>query len=186
VGHYTKVALATFAATVLMAVAVTDDAGAQLFSFSNWSFRVVFTAIEFTNPSGFGTVRCPVTMEGSFHSQTISKVEAALIGHVSRATMAEASCTSGPATIKQETLPWHIGYNGFRGILPSIKSVRLALVGFAFVIREPFGSICQARGDPEHESRGEGIIETGEITNIVPDEAPNIPITNCVSSSGRF
>jgi len=184
--HHGKLTLATLTATITLAAALTATAAARSFSFSNWNFRVVWTSIEFTNNTGFGTVRCPVTLEGSFHSQTISKVEHALIGQVSRATVAEASCTAGPVTVKQESLPWHITYNGFRGILPAIKGIRIFLLGPTFDIRGPFGEVCHARTDPEHQTAGEGIIGAGEIQNVVPDQTPEVPTNNCVTAAARF
>ena len=184
---HSKLILAGLTASLLMAIAISGTATAQTFSLNNMNFRVVWRTLEFKNETGLGTIRCPVTLEGSFHSQTISKVEKALIGQVSRGTVGSASCTSGPATIDQESLPWHITYNGFRGILPRINSIRLLLSGPRFQLREPFGATCQASADTAHEARGEAFLNaSGEVTTIRPDRTPNIPLTGCAASNGRF
>jgi hypothetical protein len=187
--HHTKLILASLTATLAMAIALTGTASARSFSFSRWNFRVVWTSLEFSNSTGFGAVRCPVTLEGSFVEATIAKVEKALIGRASRATIAEASCTGGRATVTQTSLPWHITYNGFRGRLPNINSIRLLLSGITFDIKSNLlAQTCHVTADTEHEARGESILNeaTGEVENLVPDTAPNIPITGCAATSGRF
>jgi hypothetical protein len=181
--HTCKPVLVALAATLALAVAVSGTASARVFSISNRNFRVTWGEVEFSNPSGFGTVRCPMTLEGSFHSQTISKVEKALIGYVNRATFRETACTGGPETVNQASLPWHLTYNGFRGILPRINSIRLLVNQLEIRIREPFGWICNARAEANHEARGEIILNTnGEATNLVPDPGPQIPVTGCFAT----
>jgi hypothetical protein len=82
-----------------------------------------------------GTIECHVTMEGSFHSRTISKVLEALIGYITRATVDSTNCTGGSARSLTETLPWHIRYGGFTGTLPTITSVNTRLIGFNYLIQ---------------------------------------------------
>src|SRR5438270_9952949 len=116
--RHSKLLIAVFSATVMMALAVSSASAAHL-STGNQNFRTVYTSLNFAEPSGFfGTISCRVTMEGSFHSATIAKVIGSLIGYVTRATA--ATCTGGGATINQPSLPWHVRYGGFTGTLPSI------------------------------------------------------------------
>jgi len=79
-------------------------------------------------------------MEGSFHSATIRKVLEALIGYIPRAT-AGRPCTGGAMTVNQASLPWHITYEGFKGILPTITEILLLLKNFNFTT-EAFGVRC--------------------------------------------
>jgi len=193
--RHTKIIVASLAATFLMAVAV-GSASANRLSISNPNFRVTYRSLEFTEANGeIGTVKCPVTLEGSFHSGTIRKVEHALIGHVTRASVAAASsCTGGSATVLQETLPWHIQYMGFTGTLPIIQSVRLLLAGAAFKlhIRLLFEFFCLARTETNQPAGGEALVEGGgNLTNLTPDPNASIPLTSaggsgCPSTSGHF
>jgi hypothetical protein len=185
---HSKLILASLTATMAMALALSGTASARVFSIDNMNFRVVWRSLEFIDAGGLVTVRCPVTIEGSFHSQTISKVEKALIGHVSRATVAEASCSGGRATVHQTSLPWHITYNGFRGILPRINSIRLLLYGPAFQIFSGFQT-CTATTTSIQEARGEAIIDTTthQIVNIIPDPNPQIHTNEgCFITQGMF
>lgn len=185
-----KLILAGLAASLLMATAV-GSASARVFSLSNRNYRIVWTSLEFIEPSmRFATVRCPVTFEGSFHSSTFSKVENALIGHVSRATVAGASCTGGRATIHQESLPWHATYRGFRGLLPRISSIRISLKGPRISIFEPtFTLTCIGTATTEHPAVGEALVEENaggrEIVNFSFDESL-IPVNGCIANNVKF
>jgi hypothetical protein len=117
-------------------------------------------------------VACPVTIEGSYHSATIRKVRGALIGVITRAVINgnNPPCEGGRATILQETLPWHITYDEFMGMLPNINrfssDVRGIAVRFAVVILG-FSNIClyKDQGRPE-ENVAQLVfrdIETGEV-----------------------
>ena len=188
---HNKLILASFAATLMMALAVTGTASARSFSITNRNFRVIWTSLEFTNETSFGTVRCRVTMEGSFHSSTISKVEKALIGHVSRANVAGERCTGGSATIDQTSLPWHVTYSGFTGTLPTtIRTIRVLLNGPRFEIREGgiFRLLCRATVETNNQARGEIILTANEeAANISPDINTNIPLTGAgCPENGRF
>jgi hypothetical protein len=186
-------ALAALSATLLMTLAVADVSANRL-SVTNARFRIVWRSIEFRNAGFPGEARCPVTLEGSFHSSTMSKVADALIGHISRASVASASCTGGSATILQESLPWHVAYKGFRGTLPEITSVRLGLIGVWIVIRiNSTLSLCLVRSTSASPVLGEagveiggnfGVFRTQELTQI-PEIAPN-GAGECPTANARF
>jgi hypothetical protein len=185
--RYTKLVLAAFAATLLMSLAVTN-ASANRLSASGHNFRTVWRTLEFAGAGGgFGATRCPVTLEGSFHSNTIKKVEKALIGHISRASVG-SPCTGGSATITQSSLPWKIDYNGFTGTLPAIRTI---LVGAAFRIAKTviFTFTCDSTTTEANPSEGETIIQGGgNILNTQPDPNTSIPTTgaSCPESQGIF
>jgi hypothetical protein len=162
-----KLILAGLAATLLMSLAVSAASASRL-SISNKNFRVTWTELIFTGPAGEGFVTCPATMEGSFHSATIRKVEGALIGHISRASVASASCRGGSATFNQASLPWHVTYLGFIGSLPKIELIILLLQGVNFTV-EVSGIRC-GYGRPEDNARGNANVEAGgAITSFRPD-----------------
>jgi len=110
---------ATAALALLAALAATSSA--RSFSSTSNTLRATWTRLEFTNELGFGTVSCPITLEGSFHSRTIAKT-AELIGAITRVDI-RRPCTGGEATARTETLPWHFTYFGFIGNLPNITSI---------------------------------------------------------------
>jgi hypothetical protein len=117
------------AASVL---ALAASAAARRFALNNQSWVSVWTNIE-VEAAGFN-VRCPLTLEGSFHSAIIEKVSGALIGYVTNAQIRVSVCTGGSVTILSETLPWHIRYDRFMGTLPNITGIRIQLVGAALAI----------------------------------------------------
>jgi hypothetical protein len=174
---HSKLILASLMAT-LMALVVSGVASARVFSISNRNFRIVWTSLQITNNFAIHPTRCRVTLEGSFHSQTISKVEKALIGYISRASVAGANCVEGSATIHQESLPWHITYNGFTGFLPEILTIGILMTGMRFQIRTFFSPICTATVDATHPVRGEILVGVTEASNLTLFSG-RIPTTGC-------
>jgi hypothetical protein len=90
--------------------------------------------MEMATTGGIGAIRCPLTMEGSFHSATFAKVIGALIGQITRSTSVAGACSGGSLTINQEALPWHLRYRGFRGVLPTIIGIDLSIIGFKYTV----------------------------------------------------
>lgn len=104
----TKHILTALIATAVLG-ALVANAAANRIALSTPSFRATWTNLEWQAAGGLFTIRCPVTIEGSFHSNTISKVLEALIGYVTRAAVgAPAACTGGTVTMLTSVLPWHI------------------------------------------------------------------------------
>jgi len=137
----TRCGIATVMAVAIMAC-VIGSASARSLSVTNRNFRVTWTPLTYSEPFAFFSVRCNVTVEGSLHENTISKVIGSLVGYVTRAAVAHP-CTGGEgwawngtegALTGASTLPWHITYQGFTGTLPNIASVRLSMRGFKFSI----------------------------------------------------
>jgi hypothetical protein len=89
--------------------------------------------MNFTGTFGV-TVSCPVTLEGTVHTWTISKISGLLIGYITRAISGETSCPGGTARMLTETLPWHTQYVAFTGTLPNITSYSVLFTGAAFQI----------------------------------------------------
>jgi hypothetical protein len=77
------------AAFVLAAFVAT--ASAQRFETSNQGIRATFAELR------FGTIeeiegRCPVTVEGTFHSRTIAKNGESLVGYITRGILNRSAC----------------------------------------------------------------------------------------------
>jgi len=173
--------LAAISAAVALG-ALVGSASANNLSLSNQRFRTTWSALEFIASSTSTTVRCAVTLEGSFHSATIRKVERALIGHVT-AAMVRRPCTGGTAwahngrevnevlgnTVLPQTLPWHVTWEGFTGTLPNISSVRILLSEAAFTIRAGlFGinTLCVYRTGASGNATGTIALAAGVAQSI--------------------
>ncbi|HEX4806346.1 MAG TPA: hypothetical protein VFU94_10635 [Conexibacter sp.] len=170
-------ALAGLAATLTMALAVSS-ASANNISMSHGLSRLIWSILEFKG--GFGTVRCAVTLEQSFHEATIRKVIGALMGYVTRASV--GTCSAGSATVLTETLPWHIQYGGFTGILPDFNGIMLRLIGASFNVLDPiFRQSCLLRTEQNHPGVviAEGITwdrsGNGIISRAAADGSARIP-----------
>jgi hypothetical protein len=134
---YTRTLLALIGATVLLS-ALTSAASANRLSITNQNIRSTWTNMEFLEPLGQRVI-CSVTLEGSMHSATISKVAGALIGYITRGTLTNP-CVGGNATILQATLPWHVRYLSFEGVLPNITRFVVNVIGSQFRVRGNFGT----------------------------------------------
>ncbi|HZV72370.1 MAG TPA: hypothetical protein VFF79_01525 [Conexibacter sp.] len=123
-----RTTLALVGAVVTLAMALTaGSASANRLSLGNNTFRITWSALRFIEEAGFvvGEVRCPVTLEGSFHERTFRKTRGALIGYVTRTNTNVAGCVGGAANFLPESLPWHIRYTSFTGRLPAITGIRV-------------------------------------------------------------
>jgi len=138
-----KLVIAGLTASFVMAFAATDASARNLSISHTALFNGIWRQLRFT-ASTATVAQCDLTLEGSFHYRTMSKVLHALIGHITRARI--NNCTHGSATVLSSRLPWHITYEGFEGTLPDITAVRLLLTGAELRIHEPvFGTECLAR-----------------------------------------
>lgn len=184
----TKLVVAAASAALVMALAV-GAASANRLSISHGNlWRGVFRPLRFQS-GGLTAASCNVTLEGSFHSATIRKIERLLMGHITRALI--GPCDSGSATILMEALPWHVQYAGFHGRLPIIEGgFDIDIIGLSIQIRDAiFGSICLARSteaepagaiaEPEAEEAG----GNRPIKALVANTAPRI---RCGTISGEF
>jgi hypothetical protein len=176
-----KLALASLSAAVMLA-ALVGTASAQRFEITNQGIRATFPNLRFSNTVATGglEVICPVTIEGTFHSRTITKVVDQLVGYITRAILNEPRCvffngTEG-VSIQTSSLPWHIRYESFTGALPEISRInlRLALVGF---ILRAFGVNCLFRSSATSPARGwvERNPATKQVTNITAERNTTIP-----------
>ncbi len=186
---HVKLAIAALIVAAALA-ALVGSASAGRLSTGNQSVRVAWSSLEFT--AGGTVVRCGLTLEGSFHSRTIAKVERGLIGYATRAIL-QKPCTNGTVfayngtevlsgTTLPNTLPWHITYEGFAGTLPAITSLRLLLSGARF-LAEILGTRCVYTTGAGGNITGTATRDTttGVVDNlrasgsVTPDENPFCP-----------
>ena len=164
------------AATTLLALLATA-APARNFSISNQNFRVAWSEIEFATE--IATIRCAITLEGSFHYRTLIKRERILIGYIT-AAVARRPCTNGEAWSANgreahprlgtlaNSLPWHVTYEGFAGTLPNITDIRFLLRGGRFKVHCAFNTIG-LYGDANDNITGRAFREAGgAITTLEP------------------
>ena len=163
-----KGSMAGYIASVLFGVLViSSSASATRLSLSAETFRVRFATVEFMGGVVGANSRCPLTLEGSFHARTLSKVAGLLMGYVTRATL--GSCQGGLLIVLSETLPWHIQYRSFTGSLPFILELNTYIVGMALLVRgEIFEAECLIRSSAAEPVLGSYMREiTG--TNLVTE-----------------
>lgn len=153
-------------------------------------------------------IRCPMTLEGSFHSSTIAKVSGALIGMVTRAAVAEARCATvvrtyeegvfeeapseGRLQVLTATLPWHVRYLSFSGSLPAITEIGLSVVGAHLrIFGLPGGAACLYVSSEASPMRYRATVEGGSLSRLLGDEASRrVPLIegspSCFSSGLGF
>jgi hypothetical protein len=198
----TRLLLTGLIAALALSAAVTT-AHARRIELSNQRIRAVWTATEPLQLIGAFEVaiRCRVTIEGTFHSRTLSKVSGQLVGYITSAAV-QRPCTNGEAWVQNGTeeippgsglhpnsLPWHILYISFRGTLPNITNIRLSLREVGFLVRGPFSTSCLYRTTNTSPAMGEIEVSAGEVTGLTPDETVPIPPFTTLEgfcSSGRF
>lgn len=186
-GTRTKLVLAGLAAALAMAVAV-GSASANWLSVSHGNLlRAEWSSLEL-GAVGVVAVRCPVTLEGSFHSATFAKIMNKLAGYITRASV--GMCATGHVTALAETLPWHIIYRGFRGTLPFITNVVAGIIGAAFRVSNSVTGECLMRTTIEHPAEAimEEPVAEGSAGNRIfrtmrASEGPTIP---CGGFSANF
>jgi len=155
-----KLLLAVASAGLLLA-ALGSAASARRLSFSSNAPTTSFRELRFVSDLGSST--CPVTLEGSLHVNTISKVAESLIGSITRTRL--GFCQIGTATIPAETLPWHVRYSSFGGLLPAISRVNVNIIGFTMKYRDTsIGLLCTIRSTATEPLIGTYNVSGGVIT----------------------
>ncbi len=175
---HSKVLLSTLAAAIVLA-ALVGTADARRIELNNQFIRTTWNPLVF---SGSGIrISCPVTIEGSFHSKTLSKVCGQLVGYITRAELTKAACQGGQALILNgienapgaTTLPWHVRYNSFEGTLPAITGITLQLIEASFIIT---GLECLFKSNTAKPAFGIARVNPeGKITELNADPTRRIP-----------
>ena len=175
-----RAVLTAVLATLLLA-AITSSASARNLSISNQQIRLAFASIELA-VEGFGRYECAFTLEGSFHTRTITKVANTLLGYITR--VSTAACTSTTAIL---ALPWHVRYVGFSGNLPNITLLTVRVSRFSFSFASA-GFVCLAEPEIEFNLDREA---GGRMREIRMTEVPAMPLRSgggfgCWLTTGNF
>ena len=173
-----KLVLASVTAGVLLS-ALVGVASAQRLEISNRSVRVKFPRLAFAEPEGTSIAFCEVTMEGSFHSRTITKAAESLVGYISRAVIGAERCGffSGAERIEFQaaSLPWHVRYESFAGALPNITRVNFRFPSIAFRVSGAIGT-CLYRATTAQPARAWlERMASGQIPTLTFDGVAAIP-----------
>jgi hypothetical protein len=170
-----KLLLAALTAAMCMAMAVGSASATRLNTNAN-NWKIVWTSLSLNAPGAGATVTCAVTLEGSFHSTSITKTSGSLVGYVQNAEVRNA-CTGGTARALRETLPWHVRYDSFTGTLPTITGVKLQLVGARFNIFPSGLAECLTETTAAKPAKGIANVEAGgRITSFSADSTATIPL----------
>jgi hypothetical protein len=179
----TKLGLTALMAAIMLSSAVAT-ASARSLSVSEQSFRATWSSLELSYNGA--TIRCRVTLEGSFHARSIVKIARSLIGAITKATFGHP-CTGGeywadngteaePLGTAPNRLPWHLTYESFTGTLPAISAVNFLISRVSFVLRVTvLGLTCQGRyGKSEDNITLVGAREAGGgLTELTPSATVN-------------
>jgi hypothetical protein len=175
-----KLLMAAFAAAVLLAIAV-GSASATHLEIPNSANGFKITWNPLTMRAGTSTIKCPVTLEGSFAASTYVKRTGLRVGAVTGASVNNAGCTEGHATLLTARLPWAITYQSFSGTLPTITGITLNLIEMEFQL-EVGGISCLMRTGTERPFRGIANVTGGaEIRTFEAD-----PTARFETSGGFF
>ena len=119
---------------VVLGIAFCTTATANRLSIGEPRFRAVWSEMLFYRIADMVEIRCPITLEGSFHSRTLTKILGTLVGHITRASVATGSCVGGRMRWLTTRLPWHLKHDTFNGSLPNITSIVYRGVGAEFLL----------------------------------------------------
>jgi hypothetical protein len=175
--HRTKLAITGLVAALLMAFAAQTASASRLSISRGNLWRAYWPSLR-SGAFGITALDCAVTLDGSFHSATVAKVNRALIGHITLASLGR--CVTGSATLLRATLPWHVQYGGFMGALPAPRPI-LRLIGVSYSVntgclaRTTEETPIRAIAEPTYEGGGNGNVDTytADSTAIIPCGALN-------------
>jgi len=160
---------------VLASAIAASTASAGRISVNVSAIEVLFSALKAR--AGAFEVSCPTTLGGTFGSAVISKLSRIRWGVVYNASLAEASCTGGSATVLTESLPWEIQYSSFSGVLPIIERISTSVVNAAWEVL--INSIkCYLHTTASSPAKLRFVVESGgAVTGYEAEPNARIPLT---------
>ncbi len=173
--HFRMVVLALAGAAFLLATFVAA-VSARILSTSEADFAFTWSELTLATAEGALPVSCQVTLDGSFHSTSIAKINGALVGLITHASI--SSCSGGTATLLQGTLPWHVTYEAFLGELPSVDAIRFAITGMSIGVQATGGSVCLATTTPSEPLRVSFDNKAGLVETVTSDERALIDLND--------
>jgi hypothetical protein len=188
-----KLLLAALIAASTLATAI-GSAGARRLALSENHIRAVWEGAEeatVRDAGGFFIIECDLTIEGSFHSRTLSKVSGQLIGFI---TVAEAPHICEPGgelgeiailngfepdetgePVEVNSLPWHIRYDSFKGTLPNVTGIRVQIIGAGVLAWNEVAG-CLYRSTAARPAFAILEVVAGTITTMRWEEVFSIPL----------
>jgi hypothetical protein len=186
-----KLIIGALLAATFLAMAVTS-ASANNLRIDNFErgFKATWVRLEFIGAGA--TVRCDVTLEGTYAARTIAKRVAARIGLITKGETANCNAPND-GRILRETLPWNVRYRNFTGTLPIITGIGLDMPEARFRIRNEVAT-CNSAPEPTRPVIGIANVtrEGGGlllISSLRADETVPIALAGevlCGFGSGRF
>jgi hypothetical protein len=178
-----RLLLATLTATIVLGAAV-GTAGARRFELSAQTIRAVWSMFEFSDVPLTRLSRCPITLEGSFHSRTLSKVCGQLVGYITDARVSKEGCSTPVRVLWMdeggiETLPWHVRYDSFTGVLPNITSIKFQVINLGVKFQ---GTTCEYKSEAARPAYLIANV-TGTMMGFRWDETALIPRINGACSA---
>jgi len=165
-----------------LAALAAGTAAAGRLEVSSVPFTISFNPLAITY--GVTTIRCPVTLEGTFAARTFAKTTGGQVASLTRANVATSSCVNGRMTYNNEGLPWRVNYTSFSGALPSIAAIRTALVGVSFNIEGPLIPPCRFTTSSASSWNTELNREAGgTVTSVSAAGTISSETINCSSAS---
>jgi hypothetical protein len=175
---HTRMLLAALIAAIVLASAI-GTASANRISLTDNTFRQIWRPLSFTG--GSVVIACTITLEGSFHYNTLIKVARSLVGYVTKAAVAHPCEGSGEVFadngvenagggVLANSLPWHITYEGFEGRLPLIEGFRQLLRPRLTLVTA--GVLCKYEGNMQGVVK---LTRTQVLQGIVPDANVSLP-----------
>jgi hypothetical protein len=167
--HKRNIVLAAMAVAAVLACLPSTAAALRSIQLS----ATLFSASGGWTIAGGGlTLTCNWTLTVTAVS-SISKTRGSRIGNT-RATINEAGCRGGRVRPLNTAEGWVTNFVSFTGTLPNVTSIRIELVGVAFLISS-FGGFgeCLFRGNAQFTSGG----GTNTITELRADERISIPLS---------
>ncbi len=186
---HTRIALIGLAAAFTLAVAV-GASDARRFLVSSQPIRMAWIeGVTFTSSPADIVVKCEITLEGSFHSATISKVSGSLIGHITRIGINACPGNGIHTRVSGTGLPWKIIYTNFTGTLPNIASIRSYIEGIGFLFEGPsaisgFNLACLYTSSATTGEFGAFLeLTAGTVTSVRADERVAFDLTMTLRES---
>jgi hypothetical protein len=178
-----KLVLVTLTAAIVLGSAV-GTAGARRFELSNQAIRAIWPTFELSDVPLTRVSRCPITLEGSFHSRTLSKVCGQLVGYITEATTRKEGCGAEARSLWMDegeivTLPWHLRFESFTGALPNITTIRLQVIGLGVKFQ---GTRCEYKSEAMRPIHLIANLTGPTVTSLRFEEAGTIPLINLMGT----
>ncbi|MGB2709975.1 MAG: hypothetical protein WBC33_00540 [Conexibacter sp.] len=162
-----RLVVALGAASLLLLAAGTSSASRGI-AFSPTSWTATSTALTFTDEEGSFSIVCEVILSITITFGETSKINGSPFGHT---TWSARNCRGGEVRLLAEP---ELFFVSFTGTLPGdIRSIRIELRNFQFLVRAFFGAAQCLFGGPVQVTTGGG---SNRATEMRADETRIVPM----------